>query len=41
VRQCFLGGVTWAGTWPAFLVVAALIMLLGTLALRELRHLAA
>jgi ABC-2 type transport system permease protein len=41
VRQGFVGGVSWGGTWPAFLVVAALITLLGSLALRELRRLAA
>jgi ABC-2 type transport system permease protein len=40
VRQGFVGGVTWSDTWPAFLVVAALIALLGSLALHELRRLA-
>jgi ABC-2 type transport system permease protein len=41
VRQGFVGGVSWSDTWPAFVVVAALIALLGWLALRELRRLAA
>ena len=41
VRQGFVGGVSWSDTWPAFLVVAALVTLLGSLALRELRRLAA
>ena len=41
MRQGFVGGVSWSDTWPAFLVVAALVTLLGTLALRELRRLAA
>jgi ABC-2 type transport system permease protein len=40
VRQGFVGEVTWADTWPALLVLAGLVTLLGTLALRELRRLA-
>jgi ABC-type multidrug transport system permease subunit len=39
-RQGFVGGVSWSETWPALLVVAGLITLFGTLALRELRRLA-
>jgi ABC-2 type transport system permease protein len=41
VRQGFVGGVSWGDTWPAFLIIAGLIALLGALALRELRRLAA
>ncbi len=40
VRQCFIGGVSWGDTWPAVLVLAALVTLLGALALRELQRLA-
>jgi ABC transporter DrrB family efflux protein len=40
VRQGFVGGVSWGDTWPAFLVLAGLVALLGALALRELRRLA-
>ncbi len=40
VRQGFLGGVSWSDTWPALLVIAGLLALLGALALRELRRLA-
>ncbi len=40
VRQGFVGGVSWGDTWPAFLIVAGLVILLGALALRELRRLA-
>jgi ABC-2 type transport system permease protein len=39
-RQGFVGGVSWSETWPALLIVAGLISLLGSLALRELRRLA-
>ena len=39
-RQGFVGDVSWSETWPAVLVVAGLISLLGALALRELRRLA-
>ena len=38
VRQGFVGGVTWADTWPGFLVLAGMLALLGALALRELRR---
>jgi ABC-type polysaccharide/polyol phosphate export permease len=41
VRQGFVGGVSWGDTWPALLVLAGLLALLGALALRELRRLAA
>ena len=41
VRQGFVGQVTWADTWPAVLVLVGLTALLGALALRELRRLAA
>lgn len=40
VRQGFVGSVSWADTWPALLVLAGLVALLGALALRELRRLA-
>jgi ABC transporter DrrB family efflux protein len=40
VRQGFVGGVSWGDTWPALLVLAGLVVLLGALALRELRRLA-
>jgi ABC-type multidrug transport system permease subunit len=40
VRQGFVGGVSWGDTWPALLVLAGLLALLGALALRELRRLA-
>ncbi len=39
-RQGFVGEVSWSETWPALLIVAGLISLLGALALRELRRLA-
>jgi ABC-2 type transport system permease protein len=39
-RQGFVGGVSWADTWPALLVVAGLVSLFGSLALRELHRLA-
>jgi ABC-2 type transport system permease protein len=39
VRQCFVGGVSWGDTWPAVLVLAGLLSLLGALALRELQRL--
>lgn len=41
VRQGFVGDVSWSDTWPAILVVAGLVTLFGSLALRELRDLAA
>jgi ABC-2 type transport system permease protein len=37
-RQGFVGGVTWDGTWPAIVVIAALTALLGALALRGMRR---
>ncbi len=37
-RQGFVGGVSWAGTWPAIVVIAALTVLLGALALRGMRR---
>ena len=37
-RQGFVGGVSWDGTWPAILVIAALTVLLGALALRGMRR---
>jgi ABC-type multidrug transport system permease subunit len=40
-RQGFLGAVTWAETWPAILVLLALIATLGAWALREMRRTAA
>jgi ABC-type polysaccharide/polyol phosphate export permease len=40
VRQGFVGGVSWGDTWPAVLVLAGLVSLLGALALRELQRLA-
>jgi ABC-type multidrug transport system permease subunit len=39
-RQGFVGEVSWSETWPALLVIAGLVSLLGALALRELRRLA-
>ena len=41
VRQGFVGGVSWSDTWPAVVVLVGLTALLGALALRELRRLAA
>ncbi|MCW3014988.1 MAG: hypothetical protein JWO02_2080 [Solirubrobacterales bacterium] len=38
VRQGFIGGVTWAHTWPALLSVAGLIAVLGWFAARGLRR---
>ncbi len=38
VRQGFVGGVTWADTWPALLSTVGLIGVLGTLAARGLRR---
>jgi len=40
-RQGFLGAVTWAETWPAILVLLALVAVLGAWALREMRRTAA
>jgi len=38
VRQGFVGDVTWADTWPAFLSLAGLIAVLGALAVRGMRR---
>lgn len=40
-RQGFVGGVTWAETYPALLALTALLAVLGTWALREMRRTAA
>ena len=37
-RQGFVGGVTWAETWPGLLALAGLLAVLGALALREMRR---
>jgi ABC-2 type transport system permease protein len=37
-RQAFLGGITWADTWPAIVALAALLVLLGGLSLRGMRR---
>jgi ABC transporter DrrB family efflux protein len=37
-RQGFIGGVTWADTWPGFVALAGLLVVLGALALREMRR---
>ena len=34
LRDCFVYGVTWGGTWPALVVIAAMGLALGALALR-------
>jgi ABC-2 type transport system permease protein len=39
-RQGFVGEVTWAGTWPAYVVMAGLAILFGALALRGMRRMA-
>jgi len=36
IRQCFVGDVTWATTWPALLVILGLASGCGLLALREM-----
>ena len=36
VRQGFVGDVTWAETWPAFVAIAGLLLALGALAVRSL-----
>lgn len=38
VRQGFVGDVTWHDTWPAFVAVAGLLMLLAVIALRAMRR---
>jgi len=40
-RQGFLGGVSWAETWPALLALLGLLAVLGAWALREMRRTAA
>lgn len=37
-RQGFVGGVSWAETWPGILALSAMLALLGALALREMRR---
>jgi ABC-2 type transport system permease protein len=37
-RQGFVGGVSWAETWPGLLAIAGLLAILGSLALREMRR---
>jgi len=37
-RQGFVGGVTWADTWPGLLALAGLLLVLGALALRQMRR---
>ncbi len=37
-RQGFVGGVTWADTWPGLLALAGLLLVLGSLALRQMRR---
>jgi len=37
-RQGFVGGVTWAGTWPGIVALLALLAFLGAWALREMRR---
>jgi ABC-2 type transport system permease protein len=37
-RQGFIGGVSWAETWPGALALAGLLVVLGTLALREMNR---
>jgi ABC-2 type transport system permease protein len=36
IRQCFVGDVTWATTWPALVVIAALAVGFGAVALRAM-----
>ena len=37
-RQGFVGSVTWAGTWPGLLALGGMLLLLGFLALRQMRR---
>lgn len=37
-RQGFVGTVTWAETWPGLVALAGLLLILGSLALREMRR---
>ena len=38
VRQGFVGGVSWADTWPALASVSGLVLVFGTLAVRGMRR---
>lgn len=38
VRQGFVGGVNWADTWPAFVAITGLLLLLGGMAIRGMRR---
>jgi len=38
VRQGFVGGVTWHDTWPAFVAIAGLLLVLGGWAVRSMRR---
>lgn len=37
-RQGFVGGVSWADTWPGLTALAGLLLVMGALALREMRR---
>jgi ABC-2 type transport system permease protein len=37
-RQGFVGAVTWSETWPGLVALAGLLLILGSLALREMRR---
>jgi ABC-2 type transport system permease protein len=37
-RQGFIGSVTWSGTWPGLVALVGLLLVLGALALREMRR---
>ena len=37
-RQGFVGGVSWAGTWPGVVALAGMLAVLGALSLREMRR---
>ena len=37
-RQGFVGGVSWGDTWPGLLALAGMLVVLGALALREMRR---
>jgi ABC-type multidrug transport system permease subunit len=37
-RQGFVGEVSWAETWPGLLALAGMLVVLGALALREMRR---
>ena len=38
IRQGFVGGLTWASTWPALVAIAGLLLVLGGLAVRAMRR---